>query len=133
MMKVAIASDDGKVICQHFGRTRGFAIFQIEDNKVKSKEWVPNTITAHAQGKGGNGGGAQHHGPAHQHSHASILSALQDCQAVISCGMGQRLVFDLQNAGIEPIRTNVTDVDQAVELYIQQVLKDDPNIRCNHH
>lgn len=132
-MKIAVASDDGKVICQHFGRTKGFAIFEVENNEVKKKEWVPNTITAHAQGQGGNNGGQQHHGPAHQHSHSSILNALQDCKAVISCGMGQRLVYDLQNAGIEPIRTNVTDVDQAIDLYIQQVLKDDPSIQCNHH
>jgi predicted Fe-Mo cluster-binding NifX family protein len=133
-MKVAVASDDGRVICQHFGRTKGFAVFEIEDNVVKSKEYVPNTFTAHASGNngGGNGNHTHQHGPGHVHSHDSILNALQDCKAVISCGMGQRLVVDLQHAGIEPIRTNVSDVDQAIELYIQQVLKDDPQIRCEH-
>jgi predicted Fe-Mo cluster-binding NifX family protein len=132
-MKVAVASDDGKVICQHFGRTRGFAVFEIENDQIKSKEYVPNTFTAHAAGNNGGGDHSHHsHGPTHMHSHDSILNALQDCKAVISCGMGQRLVYDLQNAGIEPIRTNVTDVDQAIELYIQQVLKDNPQIKCNH-
>ncbi len=133
-MKVAVASDDGKVICQHFGRTKGFSVFEIEDNQIKSKVYVPNTFTAHAT----NNSGEKHnhqgpmHGPGHVHSHDSILNALEDCKAVIACGMGQRLVIDLQNAGIEPIRTSVTDVDQAIELYIQQVLKDNPDIQCAH-
>jgi len=131
-MKVAVASDDGREICQHFGRTRGFAVFEIENNVIKSKEYVPNTFTAHAVNN--NAGEHKHHanGPGHVHSHDSILNALKDCKAVICCGMGQRLVVDLQNAGIEPIRTNVTDVDQSVDLYIQQVLKDDPKIVCGH-
>jgi len=35
-MKIAIASDDGKTISSHFGRTKGFVIFEVEDKEIKS-------------------------------------------------------------------------------------------------
>jgi len=38
-MKIAIASDDGKTISSHFGRTRGFVIFEIEGKEIKKKEY----------------------------------------------------------------------------------------------
>ena len=36
-MKLAIASDDGKIISSHFGRTRGFVIFEIEGKEMKKQ------------------------------------------------------------------------------------------------
>ena len=34
-MKIAIPSDDKVSICVHFGRTKGFLIFDIENNTIK--------------------------------------------------------------------------------------------------
>ena len=68
-MKVAIASDDAKTIASHFGKTRGFIIYTIEDSRVVGKEYVENTFTAHAKGfvgygrGGGPGGGPGGGGP----------------------------------------------------------------------
>lgn len=49
-MKIAVASDDGKIISSHFGRTRGFVIFDVEGKEIKSREYLPNTFTGHARG-----------------------------------------------------------------------------------
>lgn len=35
-MKIAFASDDEKTIVGHFGRTRGFVIFDIKDEEIKN-------------------------------------------------------------------------------------------------
>ncbi len=115
-MKVAVASDDGKVISSHFGRSRGFVIFEIEDGEIKSREYILNTFTGHARG-------LHHTGHHHYDSHATIIENLRDCKAVISHGMGRRLYEDLTSAGIEVYVTDETDVDKAIELHIKGELR----------
>lgn len=115
-MKVAVASDDGKVISSHFGRSRGFVIFEIEDGEIKSREYVLNTFTGHARE-------LHHTGNHHYDSHAAIIENLRDCKAVISHGMGRRIYEDFTSAGIEVYVTDETDVDKAIELYIKGELR----------
>lgn len=122
-MKIAIASDDEKTISSHFGRTRGFAVFNIEGGAVTSKEYRPNTFTGHARGLEGNHH-ADHHGP--------ILNALSDCKAVISNGMGRRIYDDLQSIGIEVFITDERDVESALKLYLSGKLIDKPEKSCHH-
>lgn len=124
-MKMAIASDDGKIVASHFGRTKGFVICAIEEGKEKSREYRVNTFTGHARGMEGAG---------HEHSdkHACILDALKDCKVVISHGMGQRLYIDLQNAGKEVFITDEVDVDNVVQSYIAGKLVDKPEMGCTH-
>lgn len=123
-MKVAIASDDGKIISSHFGRTRGFTIFEIEGNAIKKQEFLENTFTGHARGLEGADHSIDRHGP--------ILEALKDCQVVISHGMGRRIYDDLQSAGIEVFVTDETDVQKAVNLYINDELTNNTNLVDNH-
>ncbi|PMQ01261.1 MAG: iron-molybdenum cofactor biosynthesis protein [Dictyoglomus sp. NZ13-RE01] len=120
-MKIAIASDDGRTISSHFGRTRGFVIFEIEDGKVLGEEYRPNTFTGHARG-------LHHSGHGHYDTHGDIINALRDCNVVISHGMGRRLYDDLRSAGIQVIVTEETDVKRALELYLSGNLKDFPEL-----
>lgn len=123
-MKVAIASDDGKVIASHFGRTLGFVIAVIENREVQIKEYRQNTFTGHARGLAGAGCGADRHGP--------ILEALKDCQVVVSRGMGYRIYEDLKNAAIEVYLSDEIEVDAALNAYIQGKLTDRPERGCSH-
>ncbi len=92
-MKIAIVSDDRKTISSHFGRSKGFVIFEAEGKEIKMQEYRPNTFTGHAKGLEG----AEHK----LHNHAPILDALKDCKVVISHGMGERMYNDLKRTGIE--------------------------------
>lgn len=127
-MKIAIASDDQKLIAGHFGRTRGFLVYDIEDNKVAARNYISNDFTGHAHGH--HHDHDHHHG--HAHSHASILEALKGCEAVISRGMGRRIYDDLQQAGIQAFIVNEVEADKAVDLFLQQKLEDNPNKGCDH-
>jgi predicted Fe-Mo cluster-binding NifX family protein len=44
-MKIAVATEDGRVISSHFGRSPYFAIYQIEDGKIIHKEMRKNNFT----------------------------------------------------------------------------------------
>lgn len=122
--KIAVVSDDGKTIALHFGRTRGFEIFEIEDGGISGREYRLNTFTGHARGLEGAGHGTDKHGP--------ILAALADCKVVISHGMGRRIYDDLKQANIEVFITEETDVEKAIELYISGELIDRPELGCDH-
>jgi predicted Fe-Mo cluster-binding NifX family protein len=124
-MKIAIVSDDEKTIASHFGRTRGFVIFDIEGKEVKNQEYRLNTFTGHARGLENSDHNLDRHAP--------ILEALKDCKVVISHGMGMRIYNDLKNTGIEVFITDMTDIKQALDSYLQGSLVDHPDLGCNHN
>lgn len=128
-MKIAVASDDGKTIAEHFGRTQGFMIYEIsEKGEIVSKTYRQNNHTHHKQGHQDNRNLGEHHG----HDHGTVLVLLKDTQAVISRGMGRRILYDLDNAGIKPFIVTVMDADEALEKYLQDQLESDLNRQCNH-
>ncbi len=132
-MKIAIPSDEGTYLCQHFGRTLGFAIFEVVDGQIIKQEYRPNNFTGHALGQHQ---AHQHHGAEHddhsQHSHNRILNALNDCEIVIAGGMGRRLVDDLTYAGKKIFITSQLETRKAVELFLADELKSDKEA-CSHH
>lgn len=123
-MKIAIASDDGKTIASHFGRTKGFVVLATDGDGVGDRGYLPNTFTGHALGLEGTEHEVDRHAP--------ILDALADCQVVISHGMGRRMYDDLKQTDIEVFITDETDAERAAELYIQGELTDSPDRACNH-
>jgi predicted Fe-Mo cluster-binding NifX family protein len=160
-MKIAVATEDGRTISHHFGRSPFFAIYEVEDGKIINKEMRPNTFTGHfrqagggpgpsgqggggrgfggpgpggqgrgpgGQGLGRHGQGGHGHGPGHGagHGHHRVAEGLKDCAAVISHGMGRRAWEDLRSRGIEMIVTDETDVEKAVNSYMEGKLEDKP-------
>jgi predicted Fe-Mo cluster-binding NifX family protein len=95
-VKIAVASEDGISISHHFGRSRCFLVFEVEDKKVVGRSVRDNTFTAHAKGECQEG--AEHN---HHHGHGAIVEALKDCQAVLCYGMGWRAAEELKQNGIQ--------------------------------
>lgn len=123
-MKIAVASDDGQTIPAHFGRTRGFVVYEVENKEVKEQEFRPNTFTGHARGLEHAGQHIERHGP--------VLAALADCAVVISHGMGRRMYDDLRGVGIESFITDEIEARAAVEAYLSGELVDRPERGCRH-
>jgi predicted Fe-Mo cluster-binding NifX family protein len=124
-MKIAVASDDQKNIADHFGKTNGFLIYESKDNKtITDREFRLNTFTGHARGLEN----VNHS----QNQHAPILSALGDCNVVISHGMGRRIYNDLSQANKEVFITSEYDAERAVQLYLKGELVDHPELGCQH-
>ena len=130
-MKIAIASDDGKSISQHFGRAPFYVVVAAEDGKVKAKETRPKA-EHHAHGGHGHTPIGEPHGfdaPA-QATHTSTVSNISDCQIVIAGGMGRRVYESLKAHNIQPIITDVKEIDHAVQLHLQGRL---PNLTHRLH
>jgi predicted Fe-Mo cluster-binding NifX family protein len=132
-MKIAVITDDGKTISQHFGMAALYAVITVEDGKVVKKE------TRSKMGHQHFAGGEEHaHQPGQAHGfdadseskHASMSQPISDCQVLIAGGMGMGAFQSIKSYNIEPIITDVRSVDEAVKLYIQRKL---PNLLGKLH
>lgn len=132
-MKIAIPSDEGTYLSQHFGRTLGFEIFEVANGQIINQEYRLNIFTGHVLGQHEQ---HQHQGAGHedhaQHSHSRILNALKDCEIVIAGGMGRRLVDDLTEAGKQIFITSEPEIRKAVEMFLADKLISDKEA-CSHH
>lgn len=118
-MKIAVPTDDGKHISSHFGRARSFAIFEVNNGEVVSKEIIESNAP-HARGEHGQGRGW-------------FMDALAGCDAVIAAGMGHRAIAHFEQAGIKPVFTEVRDAEEAVKAYANGNLETCEQPDCGRH
>jgi predicted Fe-Mo cluster-binding NifX family protein len=129
-VKIAVPTNDGLSISDHFGRSAAFLIFETENAQVKSRELKENVAKHdHASSCAGDGGGS-----AQPHDCGAMLSALAGCDVVICAGMGWRAAEALKQSGVgEVIVTGPGPVDEAVRAYLDGKLSGGRSFcQCSH-
>jgi len=92
-------------ICSHFGRTPYFAVIDLDENGQVTKL---STVSSSGE---------------HFCEGISFISNLKP-DFMIAHGMGQRVIYNLQNAGIKVLRTSANIVNDAVKQYTKGELVD---------
>jgi predicted DNA-binding protein (UPF0251 family)/predicted Fe-Mo cluster-binding NifX family protein len=131
--KIAVISDDGKTISQHFGRAPYYVVVTLEGNKIVSREQRAKA-GHHSFGEQAD----EHPAPGVPHGfdagsqakHAVMAQPIGDCKVLLAGGMGRGAYESLRSAGIESIITDIADIDSAVGLYNQGKL---PNLMGRLH
>jgi predicted Fe-Mo cluster-binding NifX family protein len=130
-VKIAAITDDGKTISQHFGRARYFLVVTIEEGKISTRE-LRDKAGHHtfAPNEGAGPGHAGPHGfdPASRGRHAQMLAAIADCQVVLAGGMGQGMYAALEQAGIRPVLTAESRIEEAIRLFLDGNLNERPDL-----
>lgn len=132
-MKVAVISEDGITVSQHFGRAPYYVVVTVEEGKIISEEKRDklghHTFVASHEGHLAPG---ERHGfdAGAQARHAGMMSNITDCQVLIAGGMGWGAYESLKGRGIETIVTDVESIDEAVKLYLEGKL---PNLMERLH
>ena len=111
-MRIAVTYEAGQVF-QHFGHTKFFKIYDIQDNKINM------SIVIDANGSG--------HGAL-----ANVLKAYH-VDVLICGGIGGGAQTALAQADIMFYGGVTGDADAAVEALLAGKLNYDPNARCDHH
>ncbi|MGA9049480.1 MAG: DUF134 domain-containing protein [Dehalococcoidia bacterium] len=127
-MKIAVITDDEVTISQHFGRASWYVVYTVEDGKITGKEKRPKMGHSHfAAADGPHSTHEAKHGfdAASQQKHASMAEAIKDSQVLIAGGMGMGAYESMKSYKIEPIVTDVTNIDEAIKLYTEGKL---PNL-----
>jgi len=120
-MNIAVISDDGTTISQHFGRAPFYVVVSVEEGEIVSKETRDktghHTFAAHQPSDLAPG---ERHGyeAGSQIRHQSMAETISDCQVLLVGGMGWGAYESMQSYNIEPIVTDVRDIDEAVKLYL---------------
>jgi len=122
-MKIALVSEDGVTISQHFGRAPYYVVVTVEDGKIVSREDREKLGHAHFAGHDHGEHHGEHHGPhgfdaASQDRHRSMAAAIADCEVLVARGMGAGAYQSLQGAGITPVVTDIAAIDDAVRAYL---------------
>jgi len=134
--KIAVATNDQKRVTGHIGRCRAFMIYEIEGEKIISKELRENQFTNHRRGGGHHhhgedeGHGGRGHG---KHSHENLINGLKDCSYLISSGGGWRVVEDLKQHNITTLFTDLEQIEDAVNKFINGELKNKSDLVCNQN
>lgn len=126
-MKIALITDDGQTISQHFGRAPYYLVVTIEEGKEVQREMRDklghNHFASQEQGE---------HNPNERHGfdqgshdkHTSMAQAIADCEAIICGGMGAGAYESMRQLNIQPVVTDIRVIDEAVQAYVDKKLTD---------
>ncbi len=126
-MKIAVITDDGKKISQHFGRAPYYLVLSIEAGKVVNKELRDKM--GHTQFSGQHVESESESAPhgmdnASHNKHISMADVIADCEALICGGMGMGAYESMRRLNIKPVVTQMSDAEEAVQAYIDGKLVD---------
>lgn len=120
-MKIAAITDDEKTISQHFGRALYYMVLMVEDGKVVGRERRDkpghHQFAAHEHHEEHHGAGHGTDGASH-FKHLSMAEVISDCDVLLCGGMGMGAYESMRSLNIEPVITDLHDIDEAVLAYI---------------
>jgi predicted Fe-Mo cluster-binding NifX family protein len=121
-MKIAVITDDGTTISQHFGRAPYYLVVTVENKQIVKRE-LRNKLghaqfanQPHPEEQPG-----QPHGmdPASHNKHLQMAESIADCEALLCRGMGMGAYESMKVAGIKPVVTDIVSIDDAIMAYIK--------------
>ena len=136
-IRIAFPSEDGKKISRHFGKAPFFIVASlnadgtVEIDERKRDHWhgqhesglIQLAETASAEGEAPK---------VNRIIGSGLLSGTEDCQVLVTGGMGQGAYDRAAAQGLQVILTKEWDIDKAIELYRQGKLDSDPR-RVHQH
>jgi transcriptional regulator with XRE-family HTH domain/predicted Fe-Mo cluster-binding NifX family protein len=126
-MKIAAITEDGKTISQHFGRASHYLVLTIEEGKIVNREMRSKfghdqfNTHLHVDASRSAGHGM---GPDSRNKHMSMAETIADCKAVLCGGMGMGAYKNLHRLNIQPVVTDVCNIDEAVQAFLEGKLID---------
>jgi predicted Fe-Mo cluster-binding NifX family protein len=143
-MKITIATDDGQMISQHFGRAQHYAVLTVEDGQITSRELRDkyghssadghrHSSNHHASDDHGRDGApniecdpasSQRFSQVAEDSHNQMVETVADCHVLLAGGMGAPAYHAIQRAGLRPMIVNEPTVDEAAQAYLTGHLRD---------
>jgi len=115
--KVAVATVDGEVIAAHFGSSPYFLVCTIRKGKIAGRELRENSKGCTRSLEDG-----------HADCWDMIEDMLPDVRVIITSGMGENAYVGFLRRDVLPIVTMLSNVEEAVDAYLKDGLKDYPQL-----
>lgn len=120
-MKIATITDDGKTISRHFGRAPYYMVLTIEEGEIVDREMRDKMghNHFHNQEHSEETNPAGHGMDTHSHNkHVSMADAIADCKVLLCGGMGMGAYESMRRLNIQPVVTDLFDIEEAVKAFI---------------
>lgn len=124
-LKIAVITDDGWTVSQHFGRAPYCSVFEINEGEIVSRDLRDKMCHSqfaeeeHSHHHDDHAGDEIHH-----HKHEQMAGPISDCEVLICGGMGRGAYESIRLMNIKPIVTDLQDLEAAVQAYINGTLAD---------
>jgi predicted Fe-Mo cluster-binding NifX family protein len=119
-MKIAVVSDDGENISQHFGRAQQYVVVTVENGHIEKREVRDKLGHMHFEGQQGHEEDREHHhGPEAEHRHDPMMEPIADCEVLIAGGIGGGAMQSLLSRNIRPVMTDIRSIDDAVKAFVE--------------
>jgi predicted Fe-Mo cluster-binding NifX family protein len=133
-MNIAIPTMDEQTLSAHFGRSKAFLVFEVENGQILSRQVRPNIHGHQAHGHlehHEHGHAGQGHG---HHDHGGFIALLHDCSVVLSRGMGAGAWNALRGAGMKVyLVQQPVSAEEAVGLFLAGQLTESAEGVCRSH
>lgn len=126
-MKIALITDDGQTISQHFGRAPYYLVVTFENGQEVKREMRSKLGHNHFanQEHAAHNQGEQHGFDTASHNrHTSMAQSIADCEAIICGGMGAGAYASMRQLNIQPVVTDLQKIDDAIQAYLAGSLQD---------
>jgi predicted Fe-Mo cluster-binding NifX family protein len=127
-MKIAVITEDGKTISQHFGRAPYYMVVTVEAGKIIGREMRDKLGHVQFEAEGHDQqedtSGRHGYGPAAEDRHGRMAQAITDCEALLCRGMGMGAYESMKARNIRPVVTDFDDIDEASLAYASGQLVD---------
>jgi len=120
-MKIAVITDDGKTISQHFGRAPYYLVATVENGVIVQRELRDKLGHTHFHNEPHEAeqpGQPHGFGTASHDRHVRMAEAIADCEALLCRGMGAGAYHSMQQRGIRPVVTDIESIEEALRAYI---------------
>ena len=126
-MKIAVATQDGQKIDDYFNKSLGFVVMTVEDGSVVSREIRDITGTNTLAPVTTQPVQAGIEAP-HECKGQKLMSLILDCNVLLSGRMCTGIQSKLQEAEIKPVLTDVVNIGEAVQAYLEGSLENHPEM-----
>ena len=125
-INIAVVTDDGVTISQHFGRAKYYEVLFVENGKIIKKErrdklghrnFAEEEHHHHSSSQRGNDESSHN-------KHVSMAEAIKDCHILLARGMGNGAYQSMLQLHIKPVVTDISNIDEAVQAVITGTIID---------
>lgn len=126
-MKIAVITEDGQTISQHFGRAPFYLVLTVEDGKIVGREMRNklghNQFSAVSHGTESQGSGHGMDASSHN-KHINMAEVIADCKVLLCGGMGRGAYESMLQLNILPVVTDLQEITVAAQAFIDGRLID---------
>jgi hypothetical protein len=132
-MKIAIATDNGSTISQHFEQAKRYVVITIEDGFIIFRETLVKATHQDYKHDGLYGQArrcddvhAKGYGRQSEDNNKRIIETINDCQLVLARSMERGVFIGFHQMDIQPILTDIHVIDNALHAVINGSIKNHP-------